>query len=117
MTDVTAPTIELGLADPDAMDRLLPLPNNGSVRPDATGMVRFRARLKDSGAGVRNAVMQVMGSSASFYGSPTHETYLGAAVDCKRRANGATLKCQVDVWDYAGNKATLTRTFLLQKGG
>jgi hypothetical protein len=97
------------------MGHILPLPADGTVMPDGTGLVRFRAMITDAGANMKQATITVNGSSASMFGSPTPLTFIGAAVDCRNRLSGSILFCNVTARDYAGNVSSASVTVALRK--
>ena len=113
--DVIPPAVTIGLADSSSMSACLPLLDGQAVTPDAHGLIRFRAQITDAGSGVRNVLIQVPHSSGSSYGSPTPCTYIGAAWDTRRDANGKVGTVTVTAFDYAGNRTVQTISVVLQK--
>jgi hypothetical protein len=113
--DLTPPSITIGLADPARMDSCLPLADGQIVTPDARGLVRFRAEIRDAGSGVRNVSMTVPRASCSMYSSTTPRTFIGAAWSTRNDANGAVGQVTVTAFDYAGNRASKTITVTLQR--
>ncbi len=113
--DTTKPVITIGLADPGNMGNVLPLPEDGTVSPDTTGLVRFRAEIDDAGGNEKLATITVNGSSATMFNSPTRKTFIGAAVDCRHRNNGDVLFCNVTATDYSGNQAVASVNVVLKK--
>jgi hypothetical protein len=113
--DTTPPSITLGLADPNDMGKIVPLPAINVVMPDSRGMVRFRARITDAGSGVRNVIMEVPNATASMYNSPTPRTFIGASWYVRPVANGTQKRVTVAAWDYAGKKASVVVTVTLRK--
>lgn len=103
--DNTPPTITIGLASTKSFTAMASLTDGQEVRPDASGLIRFRAKLTDAGRGVRNATITVPHASAFMFVSPTKTAYIGGVWDVRRVADGTEGEVIVVCFDYAGNKS------------
>lgn len=111
----TAPTIVIGLADPNDMSQILPLPADSKVSPDSRGRVRFRARVDDAEANLTGATMQCPNASATANASPSSWLTIGVSWDVTKVKDGAQAAVVVTAHDAEKEIARKETTVTLRR--